>query len=101
MNNTIVIFVTKGESEKFSEDEIREYFDTRPDVKPFSDAEVPEVIPEVEPFKIRDKLRNMFMKDLRFGIKFCCDKYGTTTDNILSEAKRIAPHMTRFNNDLE
>jgi len=84
------VFVTRRRANKFSELEIQEYLVEATGKSP----EVPEVAPEV--FGIKDEQRSMFMKDLRFGLKFCCDKYGVTEDEIVDEAKRIAPHMNRL-----
>jgi len=109
------VFVTRRRANLFSEEEIQEYLKNRlsPETWPIDvDAdsvedirktpevpEVPEVTPEATPevpFRIRNELKSMFMKDLRCGVKFCCDKYGATEDEITDEAKRLAPHIGRF-----
>ena len=36
----------------------------------------------------------MFIKDIsQMGVEFCIKKYGTTKENIVAEARKIAPHI--------
>lgn len=78
-------FVTKG-NQKITEEEIAEYLAT-------TTLEVPEMRPAAELWSIPEGLRKMFLSDLRLGIKFCTKKYCATSDQIMAEARRIAPEV--------
>lgn len=88
------VFVTRGRSKPFDRTEMKEYFNARksPDTWPV-DVDCESV---AAPFKIRDELRLMFLKDMRqYGVKHCMNKYGGTSEQITSEATRVAPYMNR------
>lgn len=80
------VFVTRGRAKPFTRTEIKQYLNTPMDVAK----------PELAPFKIKDELRMMFLKDMRqFGVQHCMSKYGGTSDEITAEATRVAPYMNR------
>lgn len=79
------VFVTKGKAKPFTEEEMDMFIE-----------EVTSSVEKPKDFRIDESLHNIFMRDLRYGIGFCCNKYGATSDEIIAEAKRIAPHMGRF-----
>ncbi len=83
------VFVTRGKAKDFTSAEMNEF------LKDYLDEDVP-VKTDAPPFKIRDELRQMFLKDMRqFGVQHCVNKFGGTTKQITDEAMRIAPYMNR------
>ena len=78
------VFVTRGRSKPFTDDEVGDFFD-------MSVSAVPE--PEVEPWKVPDTRQRsiQFLNDLKRGVAFCVKKYGKTQEQIIAEANRIAP----------
>lgn len=85
------VFITRGKSKPFSEDEVTEYLKQRlEDFQTFPIGVAP------PPLKIRDELISMFLKDMRqFGVQHCVGKYGGTSKEIIAEAARVAPYMTQ------
>ena len=81
------VFVTKGKSKPFSMTEMNQYFN---ETKRAAEAN------HAVPFRIRDELRIMFLKDMRqFGTNHCMSKYGGTLEQITVEAARIAPYINK------
>lgn len=84
-NDKTYVFVTRGRSKPFSDPEVAEYFG--------------EYIAEDEPQEDKWQIPNdhsrkaIFMKDLKFGIDFCAKKYAVNKNDIVREARRLAPHM--------
>jgi hypothetical protein len=80
------VFVTRGRSKSFDQNEIDEFFSNTAEV------EATEAKPS---FKIPDtkQRKAMFLSDLRLGIKHCVSKYGATQEEIIAEANRIAPYQ--------
>lgn len=68
---------------------------------PVSDIEIDEYFgysegleERVGPFIPDDRNRvRLFLKDIRNGLDFCSQKYGVTHDDVIAEAKRLAPHL--------
>lgn len=77
-------FVTKG-NQKVTDEEIAEYF--------ASLGGEPEARPAAELWTVSENLRKMFLSDLRLGVKFCTRKYSATPEQIMAEARRIAPEI--------
>ena len=83
------VFVTRGKAKAFTSAEMNEFLKDHLDVATPTKA-------KATPFKIRDELRLMFLKDMRqFGVKHCMGKYGGTSKQITDEATRVAPYMNR------
>lgn len=82
-DNKTYVFVTRGRSKKFSSNEIAEYFQEGTIVKPLDVWHIPD----------NRQRCVMFMRDLQVGLQFCSEKYNVSQDDIIREAKRIAPHM--------
>lgn len=79
-NGKKYVFVTRGRSKAFSDEEIEEFFGASGD-------KTTHFIPD-------DRgRRRLFLKDLVNGATFCSRKYGVTTEEVIVEAKRLAPHM--------
>lgn len=92
VGNETFVFITRGRSKPFDDAEVNEYLKQR--LKDFSSF--PVEITEKPPLRIRDELRQMFLKDMRqFGVQHCAGKYGGTSKEIIAEAARVAPYMTQ------
>lgn len=88
-NGKIYVFVTRGRSKPFSNEEIELYLGTKLEQLDTSlpKKEAWEGIPDVKQRKA------MFVSDLRLGIDFCIKKYGASREEIIAEAQRIAPFV--------
>ncbi len=89
MNNKIVVrddktyvFVTRGRSKPFSDNEIADYFGEEPVAKE-NEWRIPDT---------RERLK-MFMNDLKKGVKFTAEKYVRPETDIVREARRLVPHF--------
>lgn len=77
------IFVTRGNAKPFNMEEANEFLESR-GISLNKNKE----------FRISDNQRLIFVKDIhQMGLKFCINKYGASEEQIVSEAKRIAPHI--------
>lgn len=92
-----LVFITRGKAKPFTDKEVTEYLKQRMDDLRSFPIDVDAAVEEIEkPFKIRDELRNMFLKDMRqFGVQHCVNKYGGTSKQITDEATRVAPYLNR------
>lgn len=80
-SNAIYVFVTRDEASPISDEEIEEFFSKEYDISSFG------FIPD------NRARRNLFIKDLRMGLGFCSRKYGVSTEDVKSEAERLAPNI--------
>lgn len=84
------LFVTRGN--EFSDDEIMKYFKNKQHERaPTNHIRGVMQEPERPKFSVPDTLKQIFQTDLRFGLEFCAAKYGASKEDIIEEAKRLAP----------
>lgn len=77
------VFVTRGKSKRFSSEEVEAFFE-RYGMPMLTEEDTSFEIPNVK----------MFSVDLRSGLKFCANKYGTTIDAVKEKATEIFPHLS-------
>lgn len=92
------VFVAKG-NQKITDNDIKAFFngnsnkDCEKDGRKEERAEVAAHAADKPKFSIRDELKKIFLTDLKFGLEFCCRKYGATENEIIREARRLAPEI--------
>lgn len=76
------VFVTRGKSKRFGDEEVEKFFETygMPMLTEATSFNIPNV--------------KMFSVDLRSGLMFCANKYGTTIDAVKEKAGEIFPHLS-------
>jgi hypothetical protein len=84
-------FVTRANAKPISDEEVKLYFDTN-QYKDVAEGSVG-VSAEKPKLVIPDTLKKIFLSDLRIGLTFCCKKYGASEQEILDEARRLAPEI--------
>lgn len=82
-NNREYVFVTRGRSKPFSDEEVEQYFGD----------DVEEVDETDTGFRVEGHLRRIFAQDLQFGLKHCSQKYGISEGEVLREANRLFPQQ--------
>lgn len=82
------VFVTRGRSKPFSDEEMEDFFADSLGVKV---QELQEEEAELPTFKVNNHLRRIFSQDLTYGIKHCEIKYGASEAQIRAEARRLFP----------
>ena len=79
----IYVFVTRGRSKKFSEREIASYFEEEIQENSTEEWQIPN----------NRQRQIMFMRDLKKGLDWCATKYVRPAEDIVREARRLAPHV--------
>ena len=93
-NGQRVVFVTRGRAKPFTTEEAEEFLGTKLERLEENIDRIAEVqklgwtgVPDDRQRKV------MFLKDMKFGIEYCINKYGATKEELIAEAQRIAPHF--------
>jgi hypothetical protein len=112
--NAKYVFVTRGKSAPFTKEEILAYIaaeDAAAAKQPKEESKAKEVavglaetflangqfvgVPaqKKSPFVVPEARENIFLADLKRGLIFCMNKYGATSEGVVSEAKRVFPSL--------
>ena len=99
------VFVTRGKSAPFTKEEILSYVakeEAAVHKAPSVSQQLIDDLIGVEeekpsivswPFVVPKVRENIFLADLKLGLKFCVKKYGALEADVISEAKRVFPSL--------
>lgn len=117
-NGVKYVFVTRGKSAQFSDEEIDSFISGIKTEEPLAPTQAEEEIvqsgareiaeglarqflangqfavsPPQKEFVVPVERTNLFLSDLKRGIEFCTKKYGVRASYIISEARRVFPSL--------
>jgi hypothetical protein len=102
-DGTSFVFVTRGKSEPFTNQEIQDFLARNRITRPIEAVDErlkqlmddkPTVIEEpTNTWRLSNGLGKVFLADLKCGLEFCKSKYAVTDADIISEANRLFPSL--------